>query len=254
MLAYQNLCTVFYDTDKPQAPPDELAFYARFAREADGPIFEPMCGSGRFLIALHQMGFDIDGADASSVMLEACRAKVAALPASSARRPTLVRQWLHETDMPRQYALILVTSGSITLVADDSQFHESLARLHGRLRPGGKLVMNFSRNLATAPYAYPWTICKRVTKADGSTILLSSAGSFDAATRMGRDVHRYEHIVDGRLVTTELEDFHVCSREPDDYRRALAAAGFAEIRFWNEFTFEPAKEGDLEQTVECVRH
>ena len=60
MDCYKSLCTQFYDIDKPTAPQKELDFYLRYARRARGPILEPMCGSGRFLVPIAQSGFDID--------------------------------------------------------------------------------------------------------------------------------------------------------------------------------------------------
>ena len=67
--SYGKLCTQFYDLDKPSAPPDALAFYLEHARQANGPVLEAMCGSGRFLVPMMQAGIDMDGLDASSDML-----------------------------------------------------------------------------------------------------------------------------------------------------------------------------------------
>jgi hypothetical protein len=50
--AYQGLCSQFYDLDKPEAPPDEVDFYADAIAAADGQALEAMCGSGRLLIPL----------------------------------------------------------------------------------------------------------------------------------------------------------------------------------------------------------
>ena len=70
-----DLCTRYYDLDKPTAPPGALDFYLEHARNANGAIFEPMCGTGRFLIPILERGFDIEGADASPQMLAVCREK-----------------------------------------------------------------------------------------------------------------------------------------------------------------------------------
>ncbi len=49
---YGSLCTEYYELERPNAPEDALRCYLQFAQEAHGPILEPMCGSGRFLIPL----------------------------------------------------------------------------------------------------------------------------------------------------------------------------------------------------------
>ncbi len=65
------LCTQYYDLDKPDAPDDAFAFYLQYANRIEGKILEPMCGSGRFLIPIMELGYDIEGFDASQFMLEA---------------------------------------------------------------------------------------------------------------------------------------------------------------------------------------
>ena len=70
---YKRLCARFYDIAYPSPPPDEFAFYRDILREVDGPILEPMCGSGRFVVPLLEHGCDIYGFDGSVDMIEACR-------------------------------------------------------------------------------------------------------------------------------------------------------------------------------------
>ena len=48
MDTYGKLCTEFYDLSKPEAPADALEFYLRHLDNTDGPVLEPMCGSGRW--------------------------------------------------------------------------------------------------------------------------------------------------------------------------------------------------------------
>lgn len=47
----------------------------RYAEEAKGPILEPMCGTGRFLIPLLKKGYAVTGFDYSPDMLNVCRKK-----------------------------------------------------------------------------------------------------------------------------------------------------------------------------------
>jgi hypothetical protein len=57
---YKKLCTRFYDIDHPSPPPEEFAVYYDALSEVHGPILEPMCGSGRFLVPLLKHGCDLD--------------------------------------------------------------------------------------------------------------------------------------------------------------------------------------------------
>ena len=56
-----------------------LSFYMHHAQQSNGPILEPMCGSGRFLIPMLQAGLDAEGFDASPSMLDAFKQKYSSL-------------------------------------------------------------------------------------------------------------------------------------------------------------------------------
>ena len=71
MNSYRKLCTEFYDLDKPAPPPEALALYRTYARQASGCILEAMCGSGRFLLPLLAEGYAVEGVDTSPNMIRA---------------------------------------------------------------------------------------------------------------------------------------------------------------------------------------
>ena len=71
---YGSLCTEMYEILHKTAPQDELEFYLSYAKEGD-KIFEPLCGSGRFLITFIQKGLDISGMDMSNEMLQKLKQK-----------------------------------------------------------------------------------------------------------------------------------------------------------------------------------
>ena len=69
-IPYKTLCAEYYELDKPTALEDALQCYLRYAEESHGPILEPMCGTGRFLIPLLKQGYSVTGFDYSSHMLD----------------------------------------------------------------------------------------------------------------------------------------------------------------------------------------
>lgn len=72
-LPYQKLCTQFYTLDKPSAPQEALDFYLDYAKQVQGSILEPICGTGNYLIPLMEAGCDISGFDNSPQMLDVCK-------------------------------------------------------------------------------------------------------------------------------------------------------------------------------------
>lgn len=136
MQSYGPLCTAFYDADKPSAPADAVTYYLHRARQAGGPVLEPMCGSGRFLVPLLRAGVDIDGVDAAPAMLEACRRRT--LPDDP--QPALYLQALEELALPRKYQMAFVPSGSICLLAEPT-LSAALCRINRHLEPGASLLI-----------------------------------------------------------------------------------------------------------------
>lgn len=114
METYRNLCAKFYDLDKPTAPTEALNFYLEYAKNANGTIFEPMCGTGLFLIPLLEQGFDIEGSDASEYMLSVCKEKCRI----KKLKPKLNQQFVQQMALNNQYDLIFIPSGSFGLIVN----------------------------------------------------------------------------------------------------------------------------------------
>jgi SAM-dependent methyltransferase len=108
----------------------ELDLYRRYLRS---PILDAGCGAGRLLGPLRRQGFDIDGCDASTDMIERCRRLVP--------DATLWVSPLHELDPPRRYATI-VCSGVLGLGSAREQDVQAIERLYDALLPGGTLVLD----------------------------------------------------------------------------------------------------------------
>ena len=248
MNSYRRLCTEFYDIDKPKPPDEAYAFYRARAERASGPILEPMCGSGRFLLPLLAEGFDIDGVDASADMLGACRRKAEARGLAA----RLYEQFLHELDVPRRYRLAMIPGGSFGLVTDLAQARESLRRLHVHMDPGATLVMAIERWMPEQPEDGAWR-GRWVERADGARIVISQLTRFDASERISHSVHRYELIKDGQLLETEWEDLDLRLYETGEFSALLDAAGFSAIQMHGGYDLKSLEPADDTVIYECRR-
>ena len=235
---YYELCTQVYDLTKPHEPEGEFAFYSSYAERALGPILEPMCGSGRFLLPLLRKGFDVEGTDASPSMLAACRRRAAELGLT----PRIHQQLFEETALTRQFALVFIPSGSFGLVTDPSKVREGLTRLRALMLPGAKLVLEAERPVGKESFSFPWSAGGLVQRPDGSSILTSWSGRYDAEERVKYSWGRYELIdANGRLCETELQQFDIRYYEPDELEQLLVSVGFVHPRRYQPCTFrEPA--------------
>lgn len=72
--AYERF-NAFYDLEYA-AYEDDIPFYLAFAQEANGPVVELGCGTGRVLQALEATGLPLAGIDSSESMLAVARGRV----------------------------------------------------------------------------------------------------------------------------------------------------------------------------------
>lgn len=248
MTAYNQLCAEFYDLDKPEQADEAFAFYAAYAREAQGPILEPMCGSGRFLLRLLAMGLDIEGTDASPFMLAACRRRAE----ERGLRPVLHEQRLEETALQRRYSLVFLPAGSIGLITDPAALRASLCRLHEVMAPGAKLVLEIDRPPSAVSCAWPaggrW-----IKREDGAILVLSWLGQYAASEQISYNLHRYELVRGGKIIETEIEELDVRYHEPDAFEGILTGVGFSGIQRWRAFEHSPPTEDDEGIVFECSK-
>lgn len=225
MNSYKKLCTEFYDLDKPEAPEDALTFYLRLAERTNGPILEPMCGSGRFLIPLLERGFDIEGVDASSHMLQACRASCEKKTLS----PVLHEQSVEQMDLSRKYGLVFIPAGSFCLITEPKRAKECLKRIYDRMLPHARFVLEVETPRAQPVHVGQWG-GRWVERPDGSKILLSWLSLYDEKEQICRAINRYELFNAETLLETEFEEFTLRFYEPEEFRSLLETAGFENIR------------------------
>jgi SAM-dependent methyltransferase len=118
--------------------PYGLDFYIALAREAQGPVLDIACGTGRIFLPCLQAGVDIEGLDLYEPMLRALRAKAAALGLS----PRLHRCDMSDFSLPRRYALVMIPFNAfIHNMTQDAQV-SCLVRCREHLLPGGQLVFD----------------------------------------------------------------------------------------------------------------
>jgi hypothetical protein len=247
-VSYGRLCTEFYDLDKPAAPADALEFYARFAEREQGPIWEPMCGSGRFLVPLLERGFDIEGSDPSPWMLMACREHAC----KRGLRPVLWEQSLERSHLTRAYRLILIPEGSFSLIVDPAVARECLSRMHALLASGGTLVMEVEPLPSEATPASTWK-GRWVDRPDGARLIFSWLDRYDPVQRITRSVHRYDLIQRGLPVESEFEEWSLRHYEPAEITELLESAGFASIRTRNGYGHHSSGDQEPRLIVECHR-
>ncbi|WP_254767728.1 class I SAM-dependent methyltransferase [Salinilacihabitans rarus] len=117
---------------------NDVDFYRELAREADGPVLEVGCGTGRVYLEVLRDGVDAYGIDVSEGMLEVLRENAAA----AGLEPSVRRADVTEFDPEREYALAIVPFRAFLHLLEIDDQLAALERLHDALAPGGRLALN----------------------------------------------------------------------------------------------------------------
>lgn len=225
-MPYGSLSSKFYDIDKPQANPGELAYYLDEAQKSGGAVLEPMAGSGRFLIPLRDAGIDLDGFDASQSMVEGATRRLGMVGT-----PGYLSVDTFESFRPnRPYAMVMIPCESLSLLHTQEMVAMALRQIANWLQPGGSLVASFEKQTQTVDSSWPWG-GRWITHPEGGFIVLSWLGRYDAKTHVNQSLLRYERVLDSKVVDTEMEEFNLRHYDRAELQELLLASGFSAIDF-----------------------
>ncbi|MBT4611553.1 MAG: class I SAM-dependent methyltransferase [Gemmatimonadetes bacterium] len=120
----------------------EESYYRTLALNAEGPVLELGCGSGRTLIPIAQAGVSVVGVERSQQMLALARSNVRHLPDGVAREIELLAGDMRSFDLGREFALITLPYRTFQHLLTIEDQHLALERICAHLRPGGLLALN----------------------------------------------------------------------------------------------------------------
>lgn len=130
---------VMYDSESARFQAEverTLRFYLALCRQANGPVLELGCGTGRYTIPLAQEGVAITGLDVVPAMLGRAREKSKGMPI----------RWV-EADarsfkLGERFGLIFESGGMFRHLLERADHEAVLARVRDHLLPDGRFVMD----------------------------------------------------------------------------------------------------------------
>ncbi|WBX87541.1 class I SAM-dependent methyltransferase [Achromobacter mucicolens] len=221
---YGKLASWIYHLDKPIGHSfGDLEFYRQRLTGCDGPILEPAVGNGRILIPLLEMGFAIEGFDASQDMLKHCRQECRKRDLAA----TLTCQTFEQFSYDRRFAAIIMPAGSFQLITETASAVAVLKRFWEHLQPGGRLILDIDPIESVISEAMP---ARRWPVEGGDLLTMTShRAEIDYVKQTTLSHLHYEHWRDGALLVSELDLFHLRWWGVDELTFALREAGFADV-------------------------
>ena len=135
---------------------EDVSYYVRASRRADGAVLEYGCGNGRVTLALARAGVKVTGVDASRFMLDDLRRRLALEPREVRRRVRLVQGDMRTQRLSRRFRLVIMPFNVFGHLYDRRDVELLLGQVRKHLQPGGRLLFDiylprFSEIAATLP-------------------------------------------------------------------------------------------------------
>lgn len=247
---YLSINAELYDLDETKMNRDEILFYFEYALEAKGPILEPMCGTGRFLIPFMEMGLSIEGFDASQSMLDILlrKCKIKHLT------PKVWKGFLEDLNVKKNYELIFIPDSSFNLILSEDDIKISLINIYKHLNIGGKFVFELAtlEYMKTIPVGDQETFSIKLEngKLINQSITIEPIQGCIASTKSHFELVDQE----GNIEKAEIEETSLLFHDPQKMVRLLEKVGFQKIRQLKAFNRNLyADKEDKIIIFECIR-
>jgi hypothetical protein len=243
---YLDLCTQLYELSKPEPQKEVYAFYRTYVAEAKGPILEPMCGTGRFLLPFGMEGFNVHGFDASEHMLTALYAKAKAVNLK-------VNVWqglLEDFNKSERYGLIFIPSGSFGLIVDLKSAKVALKKFYDHLGDNGVLIFE-AETLKSVPKELDvWR--GSVFKKTENQMIIGHFLSSSPIDNIASCIAKYEFVDNNKVINAEVEEYRIRLYDADQMLGMLKEAGFSHVKMLKAFDRSCVPDPDDEVIVyEC---
>lgn len=244
---YKTLCAEFYHIDKPSAPHDALSYYLQQLEGIQGPVLEPMCGTGNFLIPIAKAGYQITGFDNSQPMLNICRERCKKQGVAC----NLLESDFQKFNAEYLYDLVMIPNGSFCLLTNEAEIELALNSIYGWLQINGKLIVEIETLHTKNNLPEVWK-ARSIKKKDGSLVVLNHSGQFNQDTAIETVLCRYEHWKNNQIIRTEVEEFNLKLYNPAQFQKLLEKHGFEVIKYLEPYGKNINKDSPL-ILYECVK-
>jgi SAM-dependent methyltransferase len=245
---YGSIAAEVYDLDKPVGGTLYTPFHLERLETVSGPILEPACGSGRFLIPLLEAGREVIGFDASAEMLERCLARCAERGLSA----DLSLQCWEDFHYDRTFSAVVVPVASFNLIHDFAAAVSVLGRFRDHLAVGGLLMVDVQPLSALSTRGDD----RRSWTAENGDLLTCDGRrqEIDWLEQRERYHTRYERWRDNRLIESQLEPMALRYWGIEELTMVLRDTGFGQIAVIGNYDRRrPPRSGDQILTFEAVR-
>jgi SAM-dependent methyltransferase len=224
---------------------EDIPFVLKLAQQADGPVLEWGCGSGRLLLPLARAGCTVTGLDNSPAMLALAETKLAQETTAVQNRVALLEADMTRWQAEKTYNLILIPYNTF-MHLETKQALTTLKNARSALAAGGQLFIDLANPFAVANTPEDQLLSLENVLTDpktGDLILHLAANRLETAGQTLHITWVYDRSPLGggpvhRTVAQALYHYHY----PHQMELRLQEAGFQHITFLGDYNYTPFQE------------
>jgi SAM-dependent methyltransferase len=223
----------------------EIPFFRRFAQQANGPVLEVACGTGRLTLPIAHDGIEVTGLDVSLPMLNRARAK--------AEKASLTVKWVHGDcrEMPFHDAFDLVFSATNAMqhLHDLDSVVAFLQSARRALRANGRLIIDVF-NPDVTKLTRPSTVRylhKTLSTPTGDTIRVEASSHY----RAQEQILHFDlfYVLNGELLRTKHVDMRCFF--PEELMALFRFSGFEVVQRFGDYDQSPYTAASPKQVLLC---
>ena len=242
--AEYHIIAEFYDHIVPYRTRHDVGFFVEMAQEANGPVLEVGCGTGRVLIPTARAGVDIVGLEASQPMLDRCRKNLENEPKDVQARVQLVHGDMRHFHIGREFALATTPFRSFQHIMSVDDQIAALRCIHSHLADGGRFVLDLFNpdltRLADEEYLTYQDVEPEFTMPDGRKVIRTARNLARNLLEQIVDIELAHHVThpDGReeVLSERLQMRYFFRFEVE---HLLARAGFSIDQLYADYDRSP---------------
>ena len=224
---------------------DDLTLLQQLAQQANGPLLECGCGTGRILFPLARTGFTITGIDNSDTMLAIAQEKLAQEAAPVQARITLVEGEMTQVNVDGRFALIIIPYNTL-LHLKPTQINQTFSSLRKHLATNGRLYIDLINPFAIAhtPNDRMLTLEQSFTDpATGHTVLQFASNWLDDVAQILHVTWLYDATpLQGGPIHRTISQFSYHYLYPHQLEMRLQQTGFHIETMWGSYDRMPFSE------------
>lgn len=222
-----------YDVLHQHEESDDVPFYVEQAKQADGPVLEIGCGTGRVYLELLKAGVDAYGIDVSENMLDILREKAA----EEGLEPKVFQDDMRGFDLEQEFALIIIPFRTFLHNLTLRDQLRTLNAIKNHLQPDGELILNFfAPNAEYIAEQYGAEERTEIEADDGVYTLVEQPEMTD---RIENRVALNKRVEDEHGEVVWESDFEIALLQKREFELLLRLAGFSDWELYGGFNQRP---------------